>query len=228
MKSDIARLCLGSAPYTLLIEPQKIIDCAHEAGIRWFDAATAYRDHDGSICGADGIVPEEWNVVLKLKAKDLKQDAFFEDAQILLAHEPQAEHLVRAYKAVGYKGKIGVSVYRKSEIYRDEYDERWIEAVQYPLNIADRHFAGWQPLSMLRFARSIFLQGKLLQMGYSVSDCLGYVLRQPVDYAVVGVNSVKEMEEIIRAAEALPEHVPEIPAPKLTDQELDPRTWSQG
>jgi hypothetical protein len=63
-------------------------------------------------------------------------------------------------------------------------------------------------------------------MGYSVADCLGYVLRQPIHYAVVGVNSVRELEQIVRVANDLPEHVADIPAPKLTAEELDPRTWN--
>lgn len=211
MKSDVARLCLGSAPYTLQNEPQKIIDCAHEAGIRWLDTASGYPVQ----CARSG-----WSIVTKLKADELANAGLqLIGSHVILAHEPKAEHLVRACKAAGYKGQIGVSQ------YWPDVRPQWASVVQWPLNLADRRYATSVKPYFTVFARSVFLQGKLLQMGYSVSDCLGFVLRQPVDYVVVGVNSVTEMEQIIRAANDLPETIPDIPAPKLTDKELDPRTW---
>lgn len=228
MKSDIARLCLGTAQFhssygatNKLGQPSEktiraIIACAAEAGIRYADTASEYyRGFD-----------QPWNVVCKLKARDLAMASWYYGSSFpwyaILSHEPTAEHLVRAVKAAGYKGRIGQS------IYHDQYGWEWAEVVQFPLSIADRRMMRlvhvFKP-GLVKFARTVFLQGKLLQMGYSVADCLGYVLRQPVDFAIVGVNSVKELEEIIKAANDLPEHVPEIPAPILTAEQLDPRTW---
>lgn len=221
MKSDIARLCLGSAPYCLKEHPQKIIDCAYEAGIRFFDTAQSYGTH----WPADD---QDWKIITKVKATDWIVRPAQLSAWALLAHEPEAGHLVRAVKVAGYKGKIGQS------LYYPEAPASWAEVVQFPLNLADRRYAALYPRRYADLypagqqfhARSIFLQGKLLEMGYSVSDCLGYVLRQPVDYAIIGVNSVLELEEVIMAANDLPEHVPEIPAPDLTAEQLDPRTWT--
>ncbi len=236
MKSDISRLCLGTAQFgshygatnrtgkPAQEEMWSIVDCAYEAGIRWVDTATSYR-------GPYPLPHKEWNVIYKVKAGDFASIGMEVDGPevmdeldyyAILAHEPEANHLVRAIKAAGYKGKVGQSVYCYDEI------DDWSEVVQFPFSVADRRMEGFvyeHSAKSQKFARSIFLQGKLLEMGYSVSDCLGYVLRQPIDYAIVGVNSVKELEEIIRAAEDLPESVPDIPMPNLTPQELDPRTW---
>lgn len=224
MKSDVARLCLGTAQFGLEFYGNKarpqdttikaIIDCAHEAGIRWADCSPGY--------GFQFPARDDWKVCVKFKANDLHRVGFYASgySHIIMSHEPQAEYLVRAAKASGYKGLIGASM------YWPEVRPSWAQAVQFPLSLADRRYETLAKAHQYtRFARSVFLQGKLLQMGYTISQCLGYVLRQPVDYAVVGVNSVAEMEEIIKAANDLPEHVPDIPAPKLTDKELDPRTW---
>src|SRR5215468_5541555 len=190
MKSDVARLCLGTAPYTLKHDKQKIVDCAWEAGIEWLDTAVDYGGYHRAWKGKK---------ITKLKASHLAVASFHLETDVILTHEPKAEHLVRAIKAAGYKGKIGQSVYWPETI------NPWAEVVQFPLSLADRRYmevSSWTKkwrlsrgdVELITFARSIFLQGKLLEMGYSVSDCLGYVLRQPVDYAVVGVNSVKELE----------------------------------
>jgi aryl-alcohol dehydrogenase-like predicted oxidoreductase len=225
MKSDVARLCLGTAQFGSHYgatnkagkpsreEIARILDCADEAGIRWLDTAASYATHL--------LHRRAWKIVTKLTARDLYRAEDFFGADVILAHEPAAGHLVLACREAGYKSKIGQS------IYWQEYIWPWAEVVQLPLNLADRRFTKTpQSWGRVIFARSVFLQGKLLEMGYTVAQCLGYVLRQPVDYAVVGVNSVGELEQIIRVANDLPEHVADIPAPKLTAEELDPRTWN--
>jgi hypothetical protein len=224
MKSDVARLCLGTAQFGLeypsgAVKPKdfeirNIIETAHEAGIRWADCAPAYGFQ---------FTRKDWKVVVKFKAADLARVGYYiGQADVIMSHEPKAEYLVRAVKAAGFKGQIGAS------LYWPDPRPAWAPTVQFPLNLADRRYATLAAAKQYtRFARSVFLQGKLLQMGYTVSQCLGFALRQPVDYVVIGVNSVKELEDILAAAEALPEKVPEIAQPKLTDKELDPRTWGK-
>ena|SRR5215831_5652669 len=226
MNSDIARLCLGTAQFGSAYalngksRPQEkeirgILAYAHKHGIRTLDTAASY----GAVL--QYIVPSEWKIIYKVKARDVQEFRLWSFCDSMLAHEPAAEHLVKAYKAAGFLGKIGESLYWPSP------SAAWHQVIQFPLSIADRRYL---PLTQKKnkpelYARSVFLQGKLLDMGYSVADCLGFVLRQPVDHVVVGVNSRAELEEILEAVDDLPEHMPDIIPPKLTDQQLDPRIW---
>jgi hypothetical protein len=82
------------------------------------------------------------------------------------------------------------------------YDLEQLEGLKeviLPLNINNTLFVGisWG-MGTKRYARSVFDKGTLLSEGYSVKDCLDFVKRHPVDGVIVGVRSVKELEEILR------------------------------
>lgn len=49
------------------------------------------------------------------------------------------------------------------------------------------------------YARSVFDRGRLLKEGYAVKDCLSFVKRQHPNGVIIGVNSVAELEEILKA-----------------------------
>ena len=110
------------------------------------------------------------------------------DCYALLAHDPDAG-LPKHETA-----KIGVSVYTPEEL--DKYIDD-IDIVQIPLSIADGRFLPFLPKLRKRgveiHARSVFLRGMLLDK-FDVATCLGYVLAQDIDVAVVGVNSLDELK----------------------------------
>jgi hypothetical protein len=71
--------------------------------------------------------------------------------------------------------------------------------VEVPLNLENHKFKGFT--SPCKLARSVFGRGALLKQ-YSVKECLDYVKSiSSVHAVVVGVNTVKEMEEILKAWE---------------------------
>ncbi len=51
--------------------------------------------------------------------------------------------------------------------------------------------------------RSVFDRGRLLKQGFTIKDCLSFVYRHKPQDVIVGVNSVKELEEILLAWESL-------------------------
>src|SRR5262249_34047469 len=103
-----------------------------------------------------------------------------------------------------------------------------VDLVQLPLNTADR-----RNLSLVSYykdhgvevhARSVFLQGLLLERGATIRQCLKFVLDQPVDIALVGVNSLDELKQIIEAVETVDEETDDF-VPWIEPEMLDPRTW---
>jgi aryl-alcohol dehydrogenase-like predicted oxidoreductase len=156
-------------------EIDKILDYAR-CRVEVIDTAPAYNLPDIDFTGFD--------VVQKTPYKG--------DCYALLAHDPNAG--LPKHKTA----KIGVSVYTPEELERYIDD---INIVQLPLSIADGRFLSFLPRLRERgveiHARSIFMRGLLLKM-FDVATCLGYVLAQDIDVAIVGVNSLKELKELCR------------------------------
>lgn len=48
------------------------------------------------------------------------------------------------------------------------------------------------------YARSVFDRGRLLEQGYTVKDCLSFVMRHNLTGVIVGVSSEKELAETLK------------------------------
>lgn len=75
---------------------------------------------------------------------------------------------------------------------------RGLKKAVVPFNIDNLEFVGLLGTNIV-YARSVFDRGRLLEKGYTVKDCLSFVKRHPLAGVIVGVNSVKELEEILKA-----------------------------
>lgn len=85
----------------------------------------------------------------------------------------------------------GSSVYKHSQIFGSE------EILEVPLNLENREFE--KTTANVKLVRSVFGRGELLKK-YSVKDCLDFVKSNPTVHGViVGVNSKRELEEILKA-----------------------------
>lgn len=67
-----------------------------------------------------------------------------------------------------------------------------------PMSLADTRFTNVKHLEDI-YARSVFNRGKLLEEGYTVRECLTFVYRQQPTGIIVGVSSLKELEEVLTA-----------------------------
>jgi len=193
-------------------ECEKIVETALDAGIVYFDTAAYYGEADlilSSLLPSEGV-----RVVTKVKTPSEVQqsvDLFGRNLWGILSDRFIAEGI-----------RSGISVYWPIKI------DPTAQIVQMPLNIADP-----RNLPLLRLykaqdtevhARSVFLQGLLLQRGATIRQCLKYVLDKPVDVALVGVNSADELKEILEAVETLEqEKCTDIPF--IEPEMLDPRGW---
>lgn len=85
----------------------------------------------------------------------------------------------------------------KASVYDLEQIEGLKEVI-FPLNINNTTFSSIK-FSMAKkyYARSVFGKGSLLEEGYSVKDCLDFVKRHPVNGIVVGVRSLRELDQIL-------------------------------
>ena len=214
--SQIHRLGLGTAQFgekygvtnrgsrPARKECEQIVWLAYEAGIRNFDTAAYYGTADAILALS---LPGPAKVTSKVK----------DHADLVRTQRLFGKNLHGIY---GTPGCVSM--------YWDAPDLDGLRLVQLPLNMADRrnlplidrlHLQGTEV-----HARSIFLQGLLLERGATIRQCLKFVLDTPVDVALVGVNSVAELQEIIEAVETLDqEH--EMPIPLVELHELDPRAW---
>lgn len=86
---------------------------------------------------------------------------------------------------------------KKASVYEvDQLDG--LEAAIIPVNLNNTEFSSvqsaWPPLV---YIRSPFDRGRLLKQGHTVRDCLEFVSNISCEGLIIGVNSVKELEEII-------------------------------
>lgn len=195
------RLALGAAQFGFdygvantrgqitLDEADKILECAHAAGIDTIDTAINYGESESRL-GEVGV--ESWHVVSKLPAIPgechdvygwVSENVNASLARLkishlsgLLLHRPDqllgvdGQDLYRALLELKHAGKvekIGISIYEPSELDA-LYKDYAFDLVQAPFNVFDRRLevSGW--LSRLKrdgveiHVRSTFLQGLLL------------------------------------------------------------------
>lgn len=165
-------------------EVKRILDVAHDAGIRLLDTGCVYGNSEellGKLLSAGSYqfsvvdkVPdiESYHlsvseVVLqsieKLKVDKLKGILLHNAADL----NDQTFKELESLKSQGLVDKIGISVYYPSQTFDlcDRYD---IDLVQCPLNLFDQRFVETECISHLKsknvevHARSLFLQGLLL------------------------------------------------------------------
>lgn len=67
-----------------------------------------------------------------------------------------------------------------------------------PMSLNDTRFCNVKHLEKI-YARSVFDRGRLLESGYTIKDCLSFVMRQDVDGIIVGVRSVTELEQVLKS-----------------------------
>lgn len=96
-----------------------------------------------------------------------------------------------------YKPDEPLQAVQKASVYEIEQLAGLDEAIV-PMSINNTDFIN-SCTSCIPYVRSVFDRGRLLDQGYSVRDCLSFVARQKIKGVIVGVNSVKELEEILTA-----------------------------
>ena len=226
-----ARLALGTAAFgsdygvkrdgqPSTLEVVKILQMARRYGIDMVDTAPAY-----------GRMPDftGFAVVTKTPYNGAT------DPYAVLVHTPDNESWHRGgmewLLRVGIGGgfKVGVSVYTPEQLER--FLQYPIEIVQFPLSIVDGRFLPYIPRLRDRgvevHARSVFLQGALLMDSppvpvprLDVERCLGYALAQNVDRVVVGVNSERQLWDLLHVAPL------DVPGINIDDETIvDPRNW---
>lgn len=84
----------------------------------------------------------------------------------------------------------------QASVYNREQLEG-LNSVIVPLSIGNTEFAYNLGVPTV-YARSVFNRGKLLKDGYTVRDCISFVKRHSPNGIIVGVNSVQELEEILK------------------------------
>ena len=149
---------------------------------------------------------------------------------------------------------LGISVYEPTEVARAASYEAEL-AFQFPLNVLDRRFESVKMPYGKRYARSIFLQGLLASPNHlrknapSALSRLGENYHQTLkahgldpialaisfvaqsayaDYFLVGVDTVKQLQEILDTPLGLNLPLEELDRLRLTTEErwLDPRVWN--
>jgi len=179
----MARIGIGTAswgePYAgkqppSMTEIDKILDYARASGIDLIDTAPAYKLPEIDFTGF----------------KVVQKTPYEGECYALLQHDPDGE--------IPKHDRAGISVYKPSQLMR-VIDK--IKIVQLPLNISNRVFLPYLPELRKRgieiHARSVFLRGVLLYK-WAIEDCLRFVLKQDVDYIIIGINRVEELEGILR------------------------------
>lgn len=255
-----------------------ILAAARAGGLDTLDTAIAYGDSEACL-GAAGVAG--WRVVSKLPTlpDDCPDVAAWVAAQLaaslgrlgvdrlhgLLLHNPRQllgaqgtalAAALRAARADGLVGRIGVSIYAPDDLAAI-YPVLPPDLVQAPLNLVDRRLAesGWlQRLAddgVEVHTRSSFLQGLLLMPqlpprfapwrtlwarwqdwlaghpGQAAAACLAYPLGLPqVARVVIGVDSPAQFAELLAASQALPA-ASELPDLACADERLiNPSLWN--
>lgn len=255
----------------------KILAVARSGGLDTLDTAIAYGDSEACL-GVAGIAG--WRIVSKLPTlpDDCPDVAAWVTAHIsaslarlgvdrlhgLLLHNPQqllGPHggalaiALRAARADGLVGRIGISIYAPDELAA-VYPILPPDLVQAPLNLVDQRLvdSGW----LHRLAddgvevhtRSSFLQGLLLMPqvparfmrwpslwarwqqwldahpGLAVAACLAYPLSLPqVERIVVGVDNPAQFAALLEAENTL--FTDDLPDLRCEDERLiNPSNWS--
>jgi hypothetical protein len=169
-----------------LMEIEYILKAAKYGGIDILEGSELY--------GCDEVLSDKFELIYKVKhpytinkvLRDVKRNRLMG----LLYHHSQNSRAqdVKRYPNVDYSG---ASIYDSKQLTSQE------EMIEVPLNIEDIRFAN--TIVPCKLVRSVFGRGELLKK-YSVQECLDFVKNNPTIHGViVGVNSLKEMNEILEA-----------------------------
>ncbi len=168
-------------------EISSILSLAKEGGITLIDTAESYGCGDTLKRLAKGFCiytkTRDWKVQLNWGENELRG---------ILYHYIFAEPLVEL-PFVHRWVNLGVSVYGKWQL-----PSNTSRILQVPFNIENREFEEVFDDYRTVFVRSVFNRGELLKK-YSIKDCLDFVKAYRPDGIIVGVNSTKELEDILTA-----------------------------
>lgn len=166
------------APFPDEKEIVRILNLAWEGGIRILDCADTY--------GCDNLINKYGLRFVHLnKTRD----------------KSKVVHILNSW----YHYKPGESPIKdviRASVY-DPAQLEFLESAIVPMSIENTDFIPTYKHFSEYYARSIFANGRLLQQGYTVKDCLSFVSRHYVQGVIVGVKSVKELEEILIAWESI-------------------------
>lgn len=174
-------------PIVPISEIQKILDCAKEAGILMIDTAESYNTHDIIKKYAKGFCiytkTRDWRVHLDWGENELRG---------ILYHYTMDEDRIEL-PFIHRWINLGSSVYELHQLPTEV-----TRIVEVPMSIYVQQFKEIFGEFRTIFVRGIFARGKLLKEGYTVKNCLDYVKQFRPDGIIVGPETVKEFEEIVR------------------------------
>jgi aryl-alcohol dehydrogenase-like predicted oxidoreductase len=164
-----------------------ILDAAWDMGIRKIDTARTYGDAELII----GDHNKRWEVISK---GDRANETLESDERL----KGKLVAFLKHHSAANFRSPDGSSIYHPSEIDIDG------AACNFPLNIIDQTFSTWQFwYHIKKIARSVFIQGQAWHVppifGIPFAHlCWNFVYNHwNVDMMVFGVDSVKQLEEIL-------------------------------
>lgn len=166
-----------------------IMNCAKRGGIEILEGAEAYK--------CDEVLQDlNFDLIYKVDhpySLDRVLDRTGRTSLMgLLIHQHDIERKSQSVfpdRRVLYTGS---SVYSHKQLLGTE------QMIEVPLNMNSREFE--TSTAPCKLVRSVFGRGQLLQEGRTVKECLDYVKSiKNVHGVIVGVNSVKELEEILKA-----------------------------
>jgi hypothetical protein len=167
-------------------EMNRIFSLAREAGIHLLDTAESYDCHNIIASCAEGFSiynkTRDWKVHLDWGNNELRGLLYHYESE-----EPKIEfpHIHRWLN-------LGASVYRLRQL--PDSDKVFI---QVPFNIENKEFIDVFDVKRTVFVRSVFGRGGLLKE-HSIKECLDYVDQFRPDGIIVGVNTAKELEQILK------------------------------
>lgn len=174
-------------PRVNILEIKRILSCAKEAGINIIDTAESYNCQEIIKKFAKGFCiytkTRDWKVTLNWGDNELRGILYH-----YVPNEPQVK-LPYIHKWVN----LGVSIYNFEQL-----PENKLRILQVPFNINNTQFQYCFNQFRTVFIRSIFGNGRLLKK-YFIKDCIRFIKQQPIEGVIVGVRSVKELEEILKA-----------------------------
>lgn len=170
-----------------LAEIRSILACAKEGGITLLDTAESYGCQDVIRREAKGFCvytkTRNWKVTLDWGDNELRG--------ILYHYEPKEQEVPLPF--IHRWVNLGVSVYEQHQL-----PENKLRILQIPFNLENQAFKECFTSYRNLFVRSVFGRGELLKT-HSVKECLDFVKAYRPDGIIVGVNSARELEEILKA-----------------------------
>lgn len=167
-------------------EIRKIISCAKEGGIDIIDTAERYNCSEMLRDEAKGFC-----IYTKTKSWKVRLDWGKNELRGILYHYRIGEPRI-TFPFIHRWVNLGASVYDREQLPEDK-----CRILQVPFNIELRTFEDVFDTYRTVFIRSVFGRGELLKK-YSVKDCLDFVRPYRSDGVIVGVRSVKELEESLK------------------------------